>query len=106
MSRYEDTLTERVARILGDGWQVECRKGWDALYARHENGSQTRVGLYGVDKRRSATEQDATDAVARLRRFLYGEISKYTQEWANKGRAALETMPEPGELVSAQNRNA
>ena len=94
MTRYESTLVERVSAILGDEWTVEARKGWDRLYATHANGSLAGVSLYGKDGRRNATDEDAHEAVRRLRSFLRGEIHKYTPEWAEKGRAALESMPE------------
>lgn len=92
MTRFEKTLTERVSATLGGRWTVETPKGWGRIIATHANGSRTAVGLFGEDGRRNATDDDASQYVDRLRRFLAGEINKYTPEWADKGRTALAEM--------------
>lgn len=93
MTRFETTLTERVSAILGDEWTVETPKGWNRIIVTHANGSSSSVGMYGEDGRRNATDEDAQRYAERLRNFLRGEIHKYTPEWADKGRAALESFP-------------
>lgn len=89
MSRYTDTLTARLTETLGEAWTVEADQS--AFMVTHDNGSRALV-WWAADGRRTATDQDTADTLARLQRKLAGELPKYTPEWAAKGTVALESL--------------
>ena len=94
MSRYTDTLTAGVQKILGNKFTVYTNDNWRGrLLVEHCEGASDMIYADG-DGRKNATEKDVTDSVTNYYRKVRQNYSNpnYTDKARAQYRYALLDM--------------